>query len=191
MSEVRDGDSDASYSPVAKVLHWLIALGVIALLVLGTIMTRRGFSIQTTIDLYQIHKSLGVSVFVLMLGRLAWRMLAKPPAVPDGMDASRHRMAVAVHVALYSLLLTLPVVGWLQVSAAPIAFPTVLIGAIEVPPLQALARLPYEQRVEWSHLFGLLHRWMAWAMATLAAVHVAGAFIRQANGRRSLRRMWW
>jgi cytochrome b561 len=186
-----DGSGDASYSPVAKVLHWLVALGVVALLVLGTIMTRLGFSIQTTIDLYQVHKSIGILVFVMMLGRLTWRVVSTPPGTPEGMDPARHTVALAIHGALYALLLTLPAVGWLQVSAAPIAFPTVLFGSIEVPPLQALAGLPYEQRVEWSHLFSAIHRWMAWTMAALAGMHIAGALIPQANGRRSLRRMWW
>ena len=69
------------YGAIAKTLHWLIAGLAVALLALGLTMTRAS-DLQLKFSLYQLHKSLGVTVLLLMVARLAWRTWVRPPALP-------------------------------------------------------------------------------------------------------------
>ena len=64
------------------------------------------------------HKSLGVSIFALVVLRLGWRLYSPPPAPPAGMSVLQQRLARLTHGLLYFLLLTMPVVGWISSSAS-------------------------------------------------------------------------
>jgi cytochrome b561 len=176
------------HSPALRALHWLTAWLVFATLAIALLMTRAPLGLEATVATYQAHKSIGLLVAALTLLRV-W-MTLRQPAQPAGNEPLwRRRIARAARGALYSYLLAMPLIGWLQVSAAPVPFPTVLFGAIEVPHLSALAALSYEARVGWYQILSTMHRWLGWAGAILIGLHIVGAIVPESDGRRPLTRM--
>ncbi len=78
------GVSARRYSAVAILLHWASALGVIALIGMGLIMTHAGLAPMRQFQLYQWHKSVGVTVLGLTILRVLWRLTHRPPPHPAG-----------------------------------------------------------------------------------------------------------
>ena len=161
------------YTLVAIVLHWLIALGILALLGLGLAMTRGSLPPMERFALYQWHKSVGITVLVLMALRVVWRLFHKPPPLPEAMPKAERRAAGLAHLALYGLLLAMPLVGWAMVSASPYNIPTVLYGTIPWPHLPVLPELPNKAAVE--GVLKLAHSYGAWLLIALLILHVGAA----------------
>ena len=122
------------YTATAKLLHWLIALMIFGMLAFGFYMTGLDLS-PTKLELYSWHKWAGVTVFALVLVRLAWRIGHKPPALPAHMPAIERLAAHAGHHLLYVLMLAIPLSGWLMSSAK--GFQTVWFGVLPLPDLLA------------------------------------------------------
>jgi cytochrome b561 len=120
------------YTPVAKALHWLMALLLFGLLALGFTMTDLPLS-PRKLQLYSWHKWAGVTVFLLVLVRLAWRVTHRPPPLPDHMPKVMQLAAHAGHVLLYGLMIAIPLSGWLMSSAK--GFQTVWFGVLPIPDL--------------------------------------------------------
>ncbi len=120
------------YTPVAKALHWLMAVLLLGLLALGFIMTDLPLSPQK-LQLYSWHKWAGVTAFLLVLVRLAWRTTYRPPPLPDHMPKMMQLAAHAGHALLYLLMIAIPLSGWLMSSAK--GFQTVWFGVLPIPDL--------------------------------------------------------
>lgn len=163
------------YNAVAMTLHWLIALTVIGLLVVGNIMADLPRADPMKLDLYNLHKSFGVTVFFLTLLRLGWRLTHTPPALPEEMPRWEKNAARATHWLFYVLLLGVPLLGWIMVSAAPSNVPTVLFGAVEWPHIPYLADRDYEWRKGMKDLFENAHAIAAYSIAGLLVLHVGAA----------------
>src|SRR5579859_7128034 len=163
------------YNAVAMIIHWLTALTVIGLLVVGNIMTDLPRTDPMKLDLYNLHKSFGVTVFFLTLLRLAWRLTHQPPALPEEMPAWEKRAAHAAHWLFYGLLLGVPLLGWIMVSAAPRNVPTVLFGVIEWPHIPYLADQEFEWRKGMKELFENTHAAAAYTIAGLLVLHIGAA----------------
>lgn len=161
------------YTLVAIVLHWLIALGILALLGLGLAMTRGPLAPMDRFAFYQWHKSIGLTVLVLMAVRVVWRLFHRPPPLPDTMPKAERRAAGAAHLALYGLLLAMPLVGWAMVSASPYNIPTVLYGVIPWPHLPVLPELPNKAAIEGA--LKLVHSTGAWLLMALLLLHIGAA----------------
>ncbi len=123
---------NTTYTPVAKSLHWLMAVLILGLLALGIYMSDLPLSPQK-LELYSWHKWFGVTVFVLLWLRLAWRVTHRPPALPESMSAPMRLAAHAGHAALYGLMIAIPLSGWLMSSAK--GFQTVWFGVLPIPDL--------------------------------------------------------
>ena len=121
-----------NYTPVAKVLHWLMAVLLFGLLALGFTMTDLPLS-PRKLQLYSWHKWAGVTVFLLVLVRLAWRVTHRPPPLPEHMPRVMQLAAHAGHVLLYALMIAIPLSGWLMSSAK--GFQTVWFGVLPIPDL--------------------------------------------------------
>ncbi|MBL8385117.1 MAG: cytochrome b [Burkholderiales bacterium] len=158
-----------AYTRTAVTLHWLVAVGVVAGLALGFTMVDLPFS-PRKLSTYAYHKWIGVTVFVLMVVRLGWRLGHPPPPLPAGMPRWQVAAARAVHVLLYGLLLAIPLTGWLYSSAAGV--PTVPFGI-------ALLQLPdlLDRNKEIADLLRFVHRSLNYAMAALVALHVGAALV--------------
>jgi cytochrome b561 len=152
------------HHPVTVALHWLLAPMILGALALGLYMTGLPFS-PARLKLYNWHKWAGVTILALSALRLLWRLRQRPPAdLP--MAAWQRRAAHGVHGALYLLCFAVPLAGWAYSSAA--GFPVVLFGVLPLPDFVAPDR-------ELSESLKPLHRWLAYALATLVALHVAAA----------------
>lgn len=114
-----------------RVLHWLMAVLVIAMLLIGLGMVA-SVSPRHAL-LVSIHKPLGALLLVLVLVRLFVRLRGPVPALPADMPGWQQRIAHASHVLLYALLILQPLVGWAMQSAG--GYPVVLIEGHELPAL--------------------------------------------------------
>jgi len=164
------------YSAVAIVLHWAIALCVIALLAAGLWMTtaiHQPSSRALAFQVYQLHKSLGLTVLVLSLARLLWRLAHRPPPLPDAMSAFERTAARSTHALFYALTIGMPLVGWAMVSASPLGLPTIVFGQFEWPHIPWLADLQDKSAAE-AVLKGA-HRTMGYGLIALATLHIAAA----------------
>ncbi len=120
------------YTRTAKGLHWLMALLLIGLIMLGFYMHDLPLSPEK-LQFYAWHKWAGVSAFLLVWIRLAWRIRHRPPALPVDMPKVMQLAAHAGHAMLYLLMLAIPLSGWLMSSAK--GFQTVWFGVLPIPDL--------------------------------------------------------
>ncbi|MGW8204357.1 YceI family protein [Sphingomonas bisphenolicum] len=150
------------YSRAAIFLHWAIAALLAFQIAVGWALEdlgARGFA------LYQMHKSVGMTVLALTLARIAVRFWKPRPAkLENGWQGA---LASGVHVGLYAFMLGAPLTGWALVSTAKVKVPTLLFGVIPLPhlPLPASAHGLAENG----------HGLLAWLGIALLALHVAGA----------------
>lgn len=122
----------ARYTRTAIILHWLTALLIVVLFPLGAYMADLALS-PLKLRLISYHKWLGVTIFLLLLLRLAWRVSHKPPPLPESMPLWQRHAANGLHHLLYLLLLVIPLSGWLMSSAK--GFQTVYLGVLPLPDL--------------------------------------------------------
>lgn len=122
------------YTRTAIALHWLIAVGILACFALGLYMHELPLS-PTKLKLYSWHKWAGVTLFVLAMLRLIWRLAHPAPALPASMPAVQKKTASVLHWALYALMFAIPLSGWLMSSAK--GFQTVWFGILPLPDLVA------------------------------------------------------
>jgi cytochrome b561 len=160
------------YTLVAIILHWVMALGILALAVIGLAMTHLKLEPLTLFQLYQLHKSIGITILLAAVLRLAWRLGNRPPALPSSMTQFARRLAEGSHALLYLSLFALPLTGWALVSVSVLNIPTVLYGVVPWPHLPILSTLTDKQPVE--NALKLIHAYGAWALIALVAGH-AGA----------------
>ena len=128
----RPNNPSPSYTGVAKSLHWLMALLLLGLLALGFYMSDLPLS-PRKLQLYAWHKWAGITVFLLVLIRLGWRLTHRPPALPAHMPPLLRMAAHAGHALLYVLMFAIPLSGWLMSSAK--GFQTVWFGVLPIPDL--------------------------------------------------------
>ena len=166
------------YSTVAMSLHWAIALLMIGNIGLAWYFNSLPHALRSPPT--QLHKSIGITVLVLTLARIAWRFIGPPPPLPDSLRAWEKIGARISHVVFYGLMLGLPLTGWAMVSASPLitVHPTVLFGVIPwpafpFPGLDSDALHDAHKTLELSH--GLLAKL---AYLTIA-VHVLAALKHQ------------
>lgn len=164
----------ADYTAVAKLLHWLIAAFVLALIALGLLMTRTA-DLGLKFQLYQLHKSFGITVLGLMVLRVAWRLVNPPPPLPQSVHGAERLAAHGGHLGLYLLLLAMPLTGWAMVSAASFALPTTLYGAVPWPHIGPIAALPAAEKKSVEATAKFAHWALGLGLAALVAIHVLAA----------------
>ena len=153
------------YTGVAITLHWLIAAAILCNFLLGQTMTELQLS-PAKLKLYSYHKWIGVTIFLLVLIRLAWRVSHRPPSPPASMPAWQHSAATIAHFFLYALTLSIPISGWLMSSAS--GFQVVYLSVVPIPDLIAKNKEAAEQLKQ-------LHEALNWLMVLVVALHVAAA----------------
>ena len=168
------------YTPVAVVLHWLLALAIIGTFGVGFYMADLPFSL-TRLKLYNWHKWAGVTILTLSALRLLWRLTHRPPADAP-MPAWQARLAHGVHLLLYIAFFAVPLTGWAMSSAK--GFPIVWFGVLPLPDF-----VPKDKAL--ADTFKELHEFAAYGMAALVLAHVGGALKHHFVDRDGLlARMW-
>ena len=112
------------FSPLQRLLHWLMAICVIAMLFIGVGMVST--LMPKYLPLITIHKTLGIAILILALLRLALRLRVGAPSLPADLPAPMKLAAHLSHYALYGLMIAMPLLGWAMLSAAE--YPVVLYG---------------------------------------------------------------
>jgi cytochrome b561 len=170
----------ARYTRTAMGLHWLLALLLLGMFVVGLYMTSLPFSPQR-LKLYNWHKWAGIVVLTLSFLRLLWRLSHRPPALPaeiqTAMPAWQRCAHHATHGALYVLFFAIPLLGWAYSSAA--GFPIVVFGVLPLPDFMPVDKALAEAIKPW-------HGYAAYALAALVVLHVAAALKHQFVDRDSL-----
>lgn len=167
-------DAPSRYSAVAILLHWLIAAAIVFLVPLGIYMhelPREEAALK--FELYQLHKSVGVTVLVLSALRLIWRLLHPAPALPAKMKRWEVALAKLTHLAFYALMLGIPFLGWIMVSTDDFNVPTVLYGVIYWPHLPGLRDLAAADSINWVAVEA--HKLLAFFTVFLLLLHIAAA----------------
>jgi len=119
------------YTKTAAVLHWLIAAAVVGLVAWGWWMqTIPKQPVGPRVDAFNLHKSIGLTVLLLMLVRIGWRVRHPPPPFPS-MPPWQARLARSVHLLFYVCLIVQPVSGYLgsAFSGYPVRFFGVVLPA--------------------------------------------------------------
>ncbi len=156
--------TEQRFTPVQRVIHWLMAICILAMLFIGVGMVSTVMPDYLT--LVAIHKPLGIAILVLVLLRLAVRARAGTPPLPHDLPEPMRLAAHLSHYALYAAMLALPLIGWGMLSAAP--YPVVLFGAVHLPPI-----LPQSEQLH--ALLWTAHRLIALAFFALILLHIAAA----------------
>ena len=139
------------YTTVAIILHWLIAAAIIFQIILGWRMGD-GPKGPVTYAIFQLHKSIGITILLLSVGRLAWRLFNPPPPHPATQARWETIVSKIVHVAFYVIMIGLPVTGWIMVSTSRLPIPTVLYGVIPWPHLPFLPELAVGPKHLWHEI---------------------------------------
>lgn len=175
---------NSRYPARAIILHWVIALLLLLNLVVGLRMG--ALSGMDQFRIFQLHKSIGITVLLLTFVRIALRFTYKAPPYPEGLQLWQRLLSKAVHVAFYGIMLGLPITGWIVVSASPLNIPTLIFGAVPWPHIEFLAEMPMVNRKALSEQFGGIHVVLTYVTYALIALHLAGALKHQFTGATSV-----
>ncbi len=156
---------NSHYTKTAKALHWIIAVMILGLIGLGFYMHNLPIS-PSKLKLYSWHKWAGVTVFILALIRIVWRLGHKAPALPTTMTRLQQAGAHFGHLALYVLMVAIPLSGWVMSSAK--GFRTVWFGILPLPDLVSRDKVLGDQLLT-------LHLWLNISLIALLVVHILAA----------------
>ncbi|MGY2288573.1 cytochrome b [Pseudomonas sp. SDO528_S397] len=152
------------FAPLARLLHWLMALMIIAMLFIGAGLAA---SVSQRHEwLIHLHKPLGIAILALVIVRLVVRFSTQQPPLPRDIPLWQRLAAKASHVVLYGLMLVLPLLGWAMISAA--GDPVMLSSSVQLPALVGAD----------AQLFSVLrkaHGYLAYLLFLTVLLHLAAA----------------
>jgi cytochrome b561 len=184
-------NSRLRYGTVAVTLHWLIAIAIICMIGFGYYLSTLPITDPSLYGLVQIHKSIGLTILVLSLLRIAWRLVNPVPPLPDTLGKPMKVLARATHILLYVLIVAIPFSGRAMVSASPHGIPTMWFGLFQWPHIAPLAHLPFDQKDAKEEAIHTVHAWLAYGTAVLLVLHVGAALLHHYIMKDdTLRRMW-
>ena len=175
--------SDATHwGSLAKAFHWTIVVLILVQATVGLVMVELPKR-PDVIPVFTFHKSLGLTILLLAVLRLGWRVFDTRPREPATMPHWQVAGARAGHALLYALLFAVPLSGWLFDSASSLR-PLVWWGLVHVPSLTGGPDKAIKAFAE------AAHEWLFWTLAAVAAGHAAFALVHHFVDRdQVLRRM--
>lgn len=174
----------ARWHPASVALHWLTLLLVLFQFWIAGPMRDESRDLISRFDLYQRHKSVGLTIALFVMLRLMLRLVVTQPG-PFERNPWLRGAAASVHGGLYLCLLALPITGLLMAAAAPIQIPTLYFGLFQIPHPIGADPAVYK-RMLW------LHDQLGNILIALGGVHVAAVAVHMLLWRDSLlRRMWF
>ena len=154
-----------AYTATAIGLHWIVTALIAAAFVIGSYAVDLQVS-PHKLKLFSWHKWVGVTIALLALARIGWRLYRPAPGLPAGMPGWERAAATASHLLLYALMLAVPVSGWLMSSAA--GFPVVYFGVVPLPDLVT-------KNKELAEALKTVHYGLNTTLLALIALHAAAA----------------
>jgi cytochrome b561 len=131
-------NTPAQFAILSRILHWLMAAMLIAMLFIGVSMV---VTLENYHRLVSIHRPLGILILILAVVRLITRWLTDSPALPATMPQAERVVAKLSERLLYALFIALPLVGWAMLSAG--SYPIVMFGQVHLPPILPASPLLY------------------------------------------------
>jgi len=127
-------EKDIAYTPVAKLLHWVMVALLIVQFTLAVTMPHIGRNTRPD-TLINLHFSFGVVILVVAVIRLVWRVTHREPPPSRDLPDWQIKASRIVHYGLYVLLLVIPVLGWMHASFH--GFDVTAFGLFKLPALMA------------------------------------------------------
>jgi len=146
-------------------MHWLAAVLIIGLFSLGLYLGGLPLS-PGKFKLIAWHKWLGILVLALTALRLGYRLAKGAPALPGHIRGLMRAAAHGGHIALYVLMVAIPLSGWLMSSAY--GFPVVLFKLWQLPDLVGRDEALGDTLMT-------VHSWLNWTLAVCVVGHLAAA----------------
>lgn len=159
-------NTTTTYGLLAKIFHWVIGLGIIALLGIGIWM--EGLDVQEApykFEIYGLHKSFGIVILALMIGRFCWRVYSAPVGHHANHKVWEQKLAAIAHTLLYVTAFAMPLTGWAMSSAGGHG---VNLFGLQLPDI-------VPENKEWGRMFNQWHGYIGYAMIGIIGLHVAGA----------------
>lgn len=166
---------------VSRLIHWAMAVLIVSLLVLGTQLKTMQPGLAN-LWLYGLHKSLGLTALALVLVRLIWHRISPPPLPIGAPRAWEVRLARAVHLVTYALLVLIPLTGWVYASATGLDI--LFADRWVIPPIAPVSEA-------WENAAHMAHKILTKTLMGVLALHVLGALRRGIAGDGTLGRMIW
>jgi cytochrome b561 len=171
------------YDNVAVALHWILVIGILCQIALGLYLGEVPRNTPARTVWVNFHKSVGITLGLLILFRLCWRLTHRAPALPATMPAWERVAARANHALLYACMVGMPAAGYLATNFSK--FGIKYFNLFELPPWG------YEDKQIYA-LFNGTHKVLAVVLMTLIAIHVLAALKHAAIDRDGVvRRMWF
>lgn len=158
--------TEQGWGALVRGFHWLIAALIFVQAAIGLTMVQMGLT-PAKVRVFALHKSIGITILALVLLRIAWRLTEKHPADPPAMPRWQVCAARAMHLALYVLIVAIPLSGWWFNSASNA--PLVWFGWFDVPSLTGRFVPVWKPRAL------LLHQSLFALLALLLVGHVGAA----------------
>jgi cytochrome b561 len=158
--------SPARYSASAKLMHWFVAVAVIALLAIGPVMKRLVPEGALRDNLYNFHEALGALVLIVMVVRAIRRAAFGVPAPDPAIPPLELRASLWAQYALYLLLIVTTVLGWAGTNAY--GDPVSVFGLFDFPAILGKDEPLSDRIFIWHLVCGIV-------IAAIVALHVAGA----------------
>ncbi|WP_455818053.1 cytochrome b [Pseudomonas cerasi] len=159
-------NSVSRYGSLSITLHWLVAGTVYGMFALGLWMVTQGYYDTWYHKAPELHKSIGMVLFVVMLVRVVWRFVSPPPKPLSSYTPLVRYSAVAAHLLLYGILFAILVSGYLISTAE--GKPIDVFGVLPVPAV-------FSGLGEQADLAGDIHLWLAWSVVILSGLHALAA----------------
>ena len=170
-------NTPGGFGLITRALHWGMAVLIVSLLALGLRLSSMQPDLST-LWLYGLHKTLGLTVLALVLLRVIWHRISPPPApLAPGWQRRAARLG---HLALYVLLVVIPLSGWIGSSATGID--TVFADRWVVPPIAPLSEA-------WETAAFTLHDIATKLLMALLVLHALAALHHELAGQGTLTRM--
>nr|WP_113868047.1 cytochrome b [Brenneria salicis]NMN91229.1 cytochrome b561 [Brenneria salicis ATCC 15712 = DSM 30166]RBP60442.1 cytochrome b561 [Brenneria salicis ATCC 15712 = DSM 30166]RLM30070.1 cytochrome b [Brenneria salicis ATCC 15712 = DSM 30166] len=174
-------NTSSRYGHVSILLHWISALTIYGMFALGLWMVTLGYYNDWYHRAPEIHKSIGVLLFALIIFRLVWRFISPPPAPLNSYSTLTRISATLAHIALYVVLLGILISGYLISTAE--GQPVSVFGWFSIP--ATLSGL-----TDQADIAGTVHLYLAWAVVILSVLHGLAALKHHfIDGDTTLKRM--
>lgn len=157
--------NSSHYTPTAKLLHWLVAGMIVVQFILAQLAENAPSDLRE-LALLANHKSVGITILVVAIVRIAWRLLNAPPSLPATMPRWQIRASAISHWSLYALLFAVPITGWLMSSAS--AYSVSWFNLFQLPDFVS-------PNPELKDVFEETHEILAKLLLIIASVHILAA----------------
>ena len=173
-------NTDERWGAVSQLFHWVIVVLILVMAYLGLTMGDLPNG-PRKINIYALHKSIGLTILGLVALRVLWRLYAGAPAPVPGTPTWQQRIASVTHVLLYALLFAIPLSGWVLNSSA--GYPLQWFKLVNLPAITGRNEGVHDAAEG-------AHELLFWVLVVLVLAHAGAALYHHLfQGDATLRRM--